>query len=504
MCLRFLSLTIPAMLLATFILASETVKRPSEPQPDVPLLVRQLGSDRYTEREAATAAIDSLGHVALEHLKKAKKSSDPEVQRRVADLLARIEARLESARLMQPKRIRLVYSNMPLTKAVEDFARRTGVTINLGGDAQKNEKRLITLDTGDVTFWEAMDQFCQKAGVVENEPTAMPDGQSANAQWGRQMMFRRGWVDYGYRPPILQSPITLQEGQPKTMSCCYAGAVRIRALPPGFPKNGSGVSAQDDEVVVNIEVTHEPRLGWQGLRGMRIDKVIDDKGHDLPAPVPYITDDCSSMDGDFRFGGFNSYYGGRVDNGSGSRFVSMRVKKPKDKGKLFKLVQGKITAEVLSPLEPLITVSDIMQASGETYPGEHGGSVKVEEVAKGDGETLKIRVVVESPPRNTDGQIFLGGGGVFFPQENPGDGDATEHYLAHIDRELSVVDSKGRHLKLIEANTNNQDNANNGTKEYHLTYDLPAGSPKPAKLIYNGQRVVMADVNFTLKDVPLP
>jgi hypothetical protein len=76
--------------------------------------------------------------------------------------------------------------------------------------------------------------------------------------------------------------------------------------------------------------------------------------------------------------------------------------------------------------------------------------------------------------------------------------------LAHIDRELSVVDSKGRHLKLIEGNTNNQDTANNGTKEYHLTYDLPTGSPKPAKLIYNGQRVVMVDVNFTLKDVPLP
>ncbi|MFL5241502.1 MAG: HEAT repeat domain-containing protein [Gemmataceae bacterium] len=504
MCLRYISLFIPAIGLSGSVLAGETAKKPNDAQPDVPLLVRQLGSDRYAEREAATAAIDSLGSITLEHLKKARRSSDPEVQRRVADLLVKIEARVESIRILQPKRIRLVYTNIPLTKAVEDFARRTGVTLNLGGDAQKNEKRLLTLDTGDVTFWEAMDLFCQKAGLIENEPTAMPDNQNLNNQWGRQMMFRRGWIDYGYRPTIQQSPITLQDGKPNAMPCCYAGAVRIRALPPGFPKNGSAVSAQDDEVVLNIEVTHEPRLGWQGLRSMRIDKVIGDKGEEATAPAPYIADDDSMMDGDIRFGGFNSYYGGRADNGSGSRYVSMRVKKPLDKSKSLKLVQGKITAEVLSPLEPLIVVNDIMQASGENFPGDHGGCVKVVEVAKGEGETLKVRVVVESPPRNTNGQIFLGGGGMFIQQNGEGDAEATDHYLAHIDRELSVIDSKGRHLKLIEANTNDQDNVANPTKEYHLTYDLPAGSPKPAKLVYNGQRVVMVDVNFTLKDVPLP
>jgi hypothetical protein len=181
----------------------------------------------------------------------------------------------------------------------------------------------------------------------------------------------------------------------------------------------------------------------------------------------------------------------------------MRVQKPKGKTKLLKLVQGKVAAELLSPLEPLITVDNFMDGVGECLPGEHGGSIKVVEAAKGEGETLKLRVVVESPPRNNNGQIVFGGG-VFFQPQMQAEGEGGDNFLAQIDRELSVIDSKGRHLKLIEANTNDQENVANQTKEYHLTYDLPAGSPKPRKLIYSGQRVVIVETDFTLKDVPLP
>jgi hypothetical protein len=488
--------------LAGHLFAGESPKKGTSPTSDVGTLVRQLGSDKYAEREAATASLDALGAIAIEHLKKARHSTDPEVQRRVQHLLTCIQSRVESARLIQPRRIRLVYTNMPLTQVVEDFGRRTGVTINLTGDQQKNEKRMITLDTGDVTFWEAMDQLCQKAGLIENEPSAMPDGQNNEGLWERRMMFRRGWIDYNYQPMIQQGPLTLQDGKGKPMPTYHAGAIRVRALPPGFPKNAPKVTAGEDEVVINIEITPEPRLGWQGLRGLRIERVLNEKEQELDTPLPYITEDGPAYDE--RFGGFSRSYYGNQDNGSGSKFVSMRIKKPKDKSKTLKLVQGKLAAEVLSPLEPLIGVDNLLQSVGEAFPGEHGGSVKIVEAAKGEGETFKLRVVVESPPRNNNGQMIFGGGVIFQPQMQSGDGEGNDNYLAQIDRELTVLDSKGRHLKLIEANTNDQENVTNPTKEYHLTYDLPAGSPKPSKLVYFGQRVVIVETSFTLKDVPLP
>jgi hypothetical protein len=502
MSLRSYSALIASCLLANSIGAGERPAGVKNPTPDLASLVRQLGSDKYTEREEASAKLDALGPMAIEHLRRAKHSSDPEVQRRVHDLLTRIQVRVESARLIQPKRIRLVYADMPLTKAVEDIGRRTGVTINLTGDQQKNEKRKITLDTGDVTFWQAMDQFCQKSGLSENEPTALPDGQNAEAQWERRMMFRRMWIDYAYQSPIQQAPLTLQDGKPHSMPTYHAGAIRIRVWPPGFPKNAPKINSREDELVLNIEITPEPRLGWQGLKGMRLEKVLDDQGQEIPAPMPYIAEDSQTINEGFG-GGFTRYYNGHVDNGSGSKFVAMRVQKPKGKAKLFKQVEGKLAGEILSPLEPLISVNNIMESVGESFPSEHGGSVKVVEAAKGEGETLKLRVVVESPPRNNNGQIFFGGG-VFLQPQFQVEGEATDNYLAQIDRELSLLDSKGRHLKLIEASTNDQENVANPTKEYHLTYDFPAGSPKASKLIYSGQRLVIVETSFTLNDVPLP
>jgi hypothetical protein len=56
-------------------------------------LVRHLGSDAFTRREAASKALDQAGEVALPALHQALDSPDPEVQRRAGELVVRIEAR---------------------------------------------------------------------------------------------------------------------------------------------------------------------------------------------------------------------------------------------------------------------------------------------------------------------------------------------------------------------------------------------------------------------------
>jgi hypothetical protein len=54
-------------------------------------LVRQLGSERFAEREAASKALDDIGEPALLALRKVRESTDLEVRRRVAVLLKSIE-----------------------------------------------------------------------------------------------------------------------------------------------------------------------------------------------------------------------------------------------------------------------------------------------------------------------------------------------------------------------------------------------------------------------------
>lgn len=59
----------------------------------IALLIKQLGADKFQEREEATKALDAIGLSALDALRAAEKSTDAEVRRRAGDLVAVIESR---------------------------------------------------------------------------------------------------------------------------------------------------------------------------------------------------------------------------------------------------------------------------------------------------------------------------------------------------------------------------------------------------------------------------
>src|SRR5262249_40904965 len=119
-------------ILASAILLSSAAAAPPEVDRNDPVarLVEQLGSPRYTEREAAERTLEACGLPAMSALRQACRSTDPEVQRRALELTGRIERRLESSRLLLPSRVRLSYNNTPLTDALADLRRKTGMTLD--------------------------------------------------------------------------------------------------------------------------------------------------------------------------------------------------------------------------------------------------------------------------------------------------------------------------------------------------------------------------------------
>jgi HEAT repeat protein len=68
---------------------------------DVDELVRQLGSKKFSEREAAGRALEKLGEAALPALQKAAQGADPEVRRRAAALIETIRERQRTANLIR-------------------------------------------------------------------------------------------------------------------------------------------------------------------------------------------------------------------------------------------------------------------------------------------------------------------------------------------------------------------------------------------------------------------
>jgi hypothetical protein len=57
-------------------------------------LIKQLGSEQFAEREAASRELAAYGESALSALRRASRSEDPEVRRRARELLRAIVTRL--------------------------------------------------------------------------------------------------------------------------------------------------------------------------------------------------------------------------------------------------------------------------------------------------------------------------------------------------------------------------------------------------------------------------
>src|SRR5438874_10663115 len=95
---RQLSLNLVAILaLSGALAAAETAGNSETP---IARLIRQLGSERFADREAASRELDALGPEALDSLKTACQSDDAEVRHRAALAAQSIEKRLETARLL--------------------------------------------------------------------------------------------------------------------------------------------------------------------------------------------------------------------------------------------------------------------------------------------------------------------------------------------------------------------------------------------------------------------
>ena len=172
---RLSLLLVSTLVLSLAVLA--TISAPAADNINAVKLVAQLGSSDFEEREAAASALEAMGAQALDALRQGLQSEDPEVRMRSGLLVKKLETRIASASLLAGKRVRLVYQNKPLTEALADFNKQSGYTITLQDPQGTLKDRTITLDTGDVTFWQALDKFCDAAGLTEDNPFSQQFGQ---------------------------------------------------------------------------------------------------------------------------------------------------------------------------------------------------------------------------------------------------------------------------------------------------------------------------------------
>ena len=130
-------------------------------------LIKQLGSDEFEAREKATRELEAIGTPALDALRKALRDGEAEVKTRAEALIGKMEKKATAEKLLAATKVKLSFKDTPLADAIAEFNKKSGYTIQLHDPDKKLKDRTVTLDTGEVTFWEAFDKFCEKAGLTE-------------------------------------------------------------------------------------------------------------------------------------------------------------------------------------------------------------------------------------------------------------------------------------------------------------------------------------------------
>ena len=132
-------------------------QEPAEPR--VARLIRQLGSDRYSDRAAATSELARHGTGAREQLEAALQSSDPEVRMRAGDLLTQLRA----LDLWAPSIVDCRLQDAAVSRIVALLADQSGNHIRTSDLNGKFNDRPVSLNFPAGTFWEVLDEACRQS-----------------------------------------------------------------------------------------------------------------------------------------------------------------------------------------------------------------------------------------------------------------------------------------------------------------------------------------------------
>lgn len=136
-------------------------------QPSISEMIKALGDSSFEVREKAEKDLGLAGEPALEQLRKERKSEDPEIRRRVETLIKKIEMESDNKKLIDPKKITMKHSDVPVTEVIADLVKQSGYRIILEDKSHALESKKISVEMKDATFWEALETISMKANLVE-------------------------------------------------------------------------------------------------------------------------------------------------------------------------------------------------------------------------------------------------------------------------------------------------------------------------------------------------
>jgi hypothetical protein len=268
--------TLPVLLLALIGTAAQ--------DPDVEILIQQLGDDSIEVREKATAVLSALGGKVEDRLK-AKLGPAQGVQRtQIESLLQSIRRRRNFEAVLAPvKKVTLVAQDKPWKEFATEFHRQTGWPLNL----ESIPDRSVTLNIKDAAPFEALDALC-RAGQTGYRIESVRYFKSLLDETEEGKGFKPDSMDND-RPGIEFSYDQSSPG-PRIYTRQYSvalGGIAVTKL--------NDFKAPYSTGLVSLRLLWPPSAQPESLREFRVFSILDDKKRDLSEPIPK-SDDAQSRD----------------------------------------------------------------------------------------------------------------------------------------------------------------------------------------------------------------
>jgi hypothetical protein len=502
---RYLSAVMSACL-AAVVVAAPAADDQKPAAADAERLVRQLGSSKHADREAAAKALDSLGAAALPALREGVKNTDPEIRRRAGDLLAKVDRAAESAAALAPTKVRLKVSDAPLAEVIRDLGKQANVRFQLAREPVDLAGRRVTLDTGDTTFWEALEAVCRTAKVSlrpsifdpsADDPASGPV--AINGGFGALpggAIMANGAVMFntstGYQA---EEPLVLQDGAMPAYPFAVLGAVRVRLIPDRWANRDRKAG---DEVRWTLEILTEPRVRWVGQPSFRFDsrhglRVDATPQNGTGNPVPPVNRRVML-----------AAPGGIGMVGPNARGVT-RYELPayvKADAAIDEL-KGTLAGPVQAPAGAVATIADVSKEKASAATKD-GTKVTVKDYSKADDGAVTLTLELERPAAVG----VFGGGGAVINRAGRVAGGAIPVQIARMIagadgmlESVKLTDEKGRpyELAITKSEMANRNGAMTGTLT--LECQAAAADSKPVKLEVLGPRSMNVEAAFTLRNV---
>jgi hypothetical protein len=422
---------------------------PPEKEPaatrQIELLIEQLGDKDFRQREEARKALIARGAEALPAMQKGRAHADPEVRRRLDELIPPLERALALA----PKRVTLHATNKPIREIIEALTKQTGYKFGgLEHPGVERDKLAYTFHFDQLPFWQAMDQVCEAGGYVLQQGYYGDDNLRL------------------FRQPDSSVPFIAYDGPFKVIATGfnYNRSNQFAQLVRNQPNSPSSESLQ-----VNLTIVVEPKLPILRLGTVRLTAAEDEEKQSM---LPSHNEPGNG-------GGRSFYYGGGYRSFVHQAQATLIL--PSRTSRTVKILRGVIPVTLLADQKPAVVTEHLLSAKGKKF--QTGvATFHVEDVSELAGKQYQIKLAVT---------------------EDSKDGPNDWVRIQSLQQRIELQDDKGNKEQFYFNSM-----GTNGTNSAQYTLVVqPNDNPKigpPAKLVYYAWVLMEHEIAFTFRDLPLP